>query len=273
MVLGAYAWTNENPLEWGSGGPDRWTGARPYYTPPGEQDHLGFRIFDWYLAVARKEVEQRLPLLILRAGIRNRKLHQAKKPSIDKTKHAEINLEIAKLMAGEQANMKDDSAVSQKVLACNFWLLAADQNSPYSSQAWFRSDEVYLPVVDAFKRWVAGRSRIQSVELNQSTSKDVMAGQGQALSKSTNKNRHTINHYVLLPLYAWGAADWDLDLIHPLMQKSHPTIGFSLAEARMAERVTVVGGEGAISNDALEMLHDSGCIVERIQTDGTLIAT
>ena len=272
LVLGAYAWTNENPLQWGLGGPDRWTGARPYYTPPGEQDHLGFRIFDWYLAVARKEVEQRLPLLILAAGTRNRNLYQSGKPYFDAAKHAEINMEIARLMAGENHDVQDDIAVSQYVLACNFWLLAADQDSPYSSQAWFRSDAEHLPVVDAFIRWVAGRNKIQWDELKKETGMGEMTDQKQTLSKSS-KSRHTINHYVLLPLYAWGAADWDLELIHPLMQKSHPTIGFSLAEARMAERVTVVGGEGAISNDALEMLRDSGCIVERIQADGTLIAT
>ncbi|MFM8320399.1 MAG: hypothetical protein ACKOC5_05735, partial [Chloroflexota bacterium] len=85
--------------------------------------------------------------------------------------------------------------------------------------------------------------------------------------------RRPISHYVLLPLYAWGAANWDLAIIEPLLQNSHPTIGFSLAEARHAERVTVVGGEGAVSVDALAMLRKAGCQVERILEDGTLIAT
>ena len=78
---------------------------------------------------------------------------------------------------------------------------------------------------------------------------------------------------MLLPLYAWGAANWDLALIEPMLSASHPTIGFSLAEAQHAARVTVVGGEGAVSVDAIEMLRRSGCQVERILDDGTLIAT
>ncbi len=82
-----------------------------------------------------------------------------------------------------------------------------------------------------------------------------------------------ISHYVLLPLYAWGMADWDMDLILPLLQEAHPTIGFSLAEARMAQRVTVVGGKEAISEKAIETLHQAGCIVERLASDGTLVAT
>ncbi len=84
---------------------------------------------------------------------------------------------------------------------------------------------------------------------------------------------HTISHYVLLPVYAWGAADWDLEVIQPLLQESHPTVGFSLTEARLAARVTVVGGNGAISAEALDMLRASGCKVERVMDDGTLIAS
>ncbi len=84
---------------------------------------------------------------------------------------------------------------------------------------------------------------------------------------------HTISHYVLLPLYAWGAADWDLEVIQPLLQESHPTVGFSLTEARLASRVTVVGGDGAISAEALDMLRAAGCKVERVMDDGTLVAS
>lgn len=82
-----------------------------------------------------------------------------------------------------------------------------------------------------------------------------------------------ISHYVLLPLYAWGVADWDMELILPLIEESHPTIGFSLAEARMAQRVTIVGGNESISEKAIESLRQAGCLVERLAADGTLVAT
>jgi hypothetical protein len=82
-----------------------------------------------------------------------------------------------------------------------------------------------------------------------------------------------ISHYVLLPLYAWGAAEWDLSIIQPIIQETHPTIGFSLAEARLATRVTVLGGEGAISAEALDMLRMNGCKVDRVLDDGTLVAS
>ena len=81
-----------------------------------------------------------------------------------------------------------------------------------------------------------------------------------------------LSHYVLLPLYAWGAGEWDLQAIQLLLKETHPTVGFSLTEARLASRVTVIGGEGAISIGAVEMLRQNGCIVERVQEDGTLVA-
>jgi hypothetical protein len=87
------------------------------------------------------------------------------------------------------------------------------------------------------------------------------------------KRPHPITHYVLLPLYAWGVADWDLTAIQPLIQESHPTVGFSLAEARLATRVTIVGGEGVVTPEAMEMLRANGCQIDRVLDDGTLVAS
>ena len=68
LVLGAYAWPGNLPLDWGAGGSDAWPDVHPYDTPEGHQDHLGFRIFDWYGQIAEK-VTGRIPrILILGTG-------------------------------------------------------------------------------------------------------------------------------------------------------------------------------------------------------------
>jgi len=64
----------------GAGGPERWPEARPYHLPDSNlpdsqlpdfhQDHLGFHIFDWYLAICQEELGCRLPVFLLRAGQR-----------------------------------------------------------------------------------------------------------------------------------------------------------------------------------------------------------
>ena len=82
-----------------------------------------------------------------------------------------------------------------------------------------------------------------------------------------------IKHYLLLPAYEWGVSDWHLDVIKPFVRKHQPTIGFSITEAALAGRVTVIGGEGAFTEDSLTQLRSHGCQVERISGDGTSIAT
>ena len=82
-----------------------------------------------------------------------------------------------------------------------------------------------------------------------------------------------IQHYLLLPSFDWGVADWYLQAARPFIKRHLPTVGFSLAEAAQATRVTVVGGEQFFSDEDLRNLRASGCIVERINGDGMSIAT
>ena len=165
----------------------------------------------------------------------------------------------------------DDQAtepIPQEVLACNFWLLVAGVGSQYASQAWFQPDGTPLPVVGALRQWLANRQSPSLAKGDQAES--LTAG---AHGRSTPAHSRPIPHYLLLPLYAWGAADWQLEALHPFIQKYHPTVGFSLVEAALAERVTVIGGEQSFPDTALEQLRATGCRVERIQGDGTSIAT
>ena len=155
LVLGLSAWKRDLPLDWGAGGPDRWPGARPYFTPPGVQDHLGFRIFDWYLAVARQELERSLPVIILRAGDFP---PPAQRPSVRSEESARPawGLEMTRL-AGDDAILGNAASLPPEVLACNLWVLAADETSPAFSQAWFKPGGERLAVVDEVRQWAAAQ--------------------------------------------------------------------------------------------------------------------
>jgi len=304
MALSAFAWIGKKPLDWGAGGSVCWPEARPYFTPDHSQDHKGFRIFEWYLEVAQSEAGRSLPLLLLRAGSVPEDCLSPETGKPDFLAHAELNRAAAKLFMDEPSG--DAQIAPPEVLACNFWLLAAHAKSGFTGEAWFSASEERLPVVNAFYRLSARALEDQTGSDNpqvkpeptlaKSTCKPVPDASGvqeetEALPHSmedieelpegespepvAQQEDHLfeISHYVLLPLYAWGAAEWDLEIIQPMLQGSHPTVGFSLAEARLAARVTVVGGEGAISAEALEMLRASGCQVERVLDDGTLVAT
>ncbi len=82
-----------------------------------------------------------------------------------------------------------------------------------------------------------------------------------------------IEHYLLLPVYEWGIADWHLEVIRPFIKKYRTTVGFSVKEAALAKKVTVVGNNHSFSDELLEKLRNIGCEVERISGDGTSIAS
>jgi hypothetical protein len=322
LALGAYAWTGKHPIDWGAGGPERWPEPHPYLTSPECQNHLGFRIFDWYLAISQEELGKRLPIILLRAGSLPEDHAQTEGAIVEGINHAQTNLALACLLS-ETGDLTGGEPVPPEVLACNFWLLAANEPSAYASQAWFQPGHKNMPVVEVFHQWISSLRKEQcvseeigsstsqveqrvesltvdsdellpgnvvfsgvdpryeedsviqepSVDVNETTEKDLAPDVDDQPPARGSTEEHPISHYVLLPLYAWGIANWDLALIQPIIEETHPTVGFSLAEARLAERVTVVGGEGAISPETLDMLRASGCRVERVLEDGTLVAT
>lgn len=461
LALSAQAFTHERPLSWGAGGPERWPGLLPYHTPAGSEDHQGFRIFDWYLAIAEQELERRPAIFLLRMGAELPQENDAPgagqvgglrhasgslRHASASLRHARASLDIARLLCGdlEQGlagvspvtppsvevgrsgvspvtppsveagrsgvspvtppsieagrsgvspvtppgvevnrtgaspapdNTSDQPAsqaaperqtapastpievVPPEVLAGCFWLLASEPGAG-SEQAWYHPERQPLPVAGALRQYMEYRRKLPasvphpdergpvagashpmtdgkglpaaekapagdtsadrllrilqealgcdladapvqvhetpcppanpvteappepapvdasaSFAANAPAGSDASAPQPAAPQPAPTPARRPIAHYVLLPLYAWGAANWDLALLEPLLQDSHPTIGFSLAEARLARRVTAIGGDGAISLEALNMLRESGCQVERILDDGTILAS
>jgi hypothetical protein len=299
MALGAYAWANNLPLDWGSGGPERWPTARPYLTPKGAQDQRGFRIFDWYLTVTQAELGFTRPILLLKAGSRIGDHADPDRPKVDEMAHARRNLALARWMCGE-TQMEDAElclspqleAVPSEVLACNFWLLSAAENSRDHADAWYPSPEKSLPASGLMRQWVEGWLKTNSspekgIESAQSpnlqiTSQlreggvggDSFAATGpDRLEESSKSNAHPIAHYLLLPSYEWGIDEWYLDMTRAFVKEHQPTLGFSIAEASLARRVTVVGGVQAFPDSVIETLQNAGCAVERMIADGTVLAT
>jgi hypothetical protein len=273
LVLGVYALAGNRPLDWGEGGIDRWPGARPYNTSPEVQDHLGFRIFDWYQDIVRQELDLSLPLILFRSGSALHDQIDPSLPPVDEQTHKERNLSLIKSLAVETTSGASQESLPSEILASNFWLLASEPLSPFASQAWFQQMDHHLPIVDALRRQAAASYLEKPFSPHSIPINKEVIEPSPDVSVPSHTLDHSIHHYVLLPLYGWGVAEWDLNLIQPLLEQSHPTIGFSLVEARMAERVTVVGGESIFPEESLKMLRDSGCAVERILENGTVIAT
>lgn len=141
LVLGAYGFTQGKPVDWGAGGPERWIEARPYLTPPGEQDQLGFHLYEWYQAISQAVFGCALPVIYLSAGV-----------SAEPTEQASAVLEdlVYRLRTGQY---KQEHRRDTGLLACNFWLLADAPGEGTDAAAWFVDGKQPARIVEKLKAW------------------------------------------------------------------------------------------------------------------------
>ena len=236
LVITCYSSPRSKPLNWGAGGQERWPDSRPYSKSAKGQDHFGFRIFDWYITIVKAVLLKTKPVFLL--GLNGEGYRKQSNPYLD----------IAKLLAYEE--LKDVDPLPNEIIGGAFELPQFNKNQGvYSKDISTVNEE---KIIKSIKEWIIKRDR--------SSSKEPIS-------------TFRIKHYLLLPTYDWGIADWHLDVIRPYVKKYKPTIGYSLIEASHAQRVTVIGGNQLFPEEELRKLRNNGVVVERIEGDGTEIAT
>lgn len=237
LILSAYARLNGRPLSWGRGGPQSWPEAQPYHTPETSQDQLGFRIAEWYSTISETVLEKKLPLLML--GIRG--------PAPAGSDLAVTLVNGARLIARKKVD--GHAPLPEEVIGGAFWLLSGDNDSSEVEFSWYTPEGSPKPVVELFSR------------------------KEESLPTPKGPGEFRFSHYLLLPSFEWGVADWHLNITRSFIKRHRPTVGFSLEEALQAEQVTVVGGEEHFSEKQITHLRNQGCLVRRIEGDGTKIAS
>ncbi len=236
LGMSAYAWTFGRSLDWGAGGPQRWSSARPYLTPAGSQDQRGFRIFDWYRSISQNVLGASLPILLLEAGS-HAGSHANQSPLEPETAQS-----VARLIAHEAVSNPAEPEKNLEPLPEGVFGAALSPSGDLAD--------------DAFQAVIAALKQVRS----------------QAIAKGAPfsiNGAHPIHHYLLLPAFEWGVAEWHIDAIKPFVRKYR----FSLDEAVLAETVTVIANESEIADANLEQLRIAGCKVERIEARGTTLAT
>ncbi len=259
LALSAYAWSGNRSPNWGAGGPERWPRTRPYLTPPDSEDHLGFRIFDWYLAISEAATGVSRPIILLAAGSLIGNQIDSRSPAVDIHAHTWQNMTLIQLMSGQA---QEYDPVRKEVLCCNLWLLSSASRGSELENAWYKPDGNRLPIVSELKGWVANGG------IDRESKNKSIAG-----SKNSLAGSRPISHYLLLPNKEWGASDLHIETIRPFINKFQPTIGFSPVEAAHAKRVTVITGGSTVTETIIDGLLAAGCIVEQISGDGMNIAS
>lgn len=264
LVLAAYAHTHSKSLNWGSGGPEKWPETHPYITPNNSQDQKGFRIFDWYQAIAKAVIQKEIPILLLQAGIPDFPQNfLVEENTVNEIWQNQTN--IIKVIQTSRPHQSENGNWIEKIpdyiMACNFWLLTDRSDSENLGLSWYQNEK---PVSFCIQQLLIQSNKPKRYKTQPISQKST--------AHSVN-DFHPIQHYLLLPTYKWGVSDWHLEVIQPFVKKYMVTIGFSTREACLAENVTVIGNPQSIPEEELEIMRQAGCIVERISGDGTSIAT
>ena len=235
MILGAYAFAGPHPADWGRGGQTAWPAAQPYCTPPGSEDQLGFRAFEWYAEVTAECLGQPLPTLVLAGGARFGELDTKTGQPLDIAWHTTCNANIAHAMTNRH--------LPDYLLNMNFWLLAAE-GQPAAAAAWFPAGSQPLPVCQQLSTPVASA----------------------ALASNANKPgaAKRLPHYVLLPTLEHGPSEWHWRAAGGFVRDQHAACGYSAEDAAAALQVTVVGSEQEISRQVETGLRGIGCKVRRV---------
>ncbi len=267
LALGAYAWTYRRSIDWGAGGPEYWPDSRPYFTPSSSQDQRGFRIYQWYQAVAEAALQRPCPVFLLQAGlpahpdrIKSDELASGEQAAVVKALYTWVTGKELVFEKGIETLPPPQLDMPEEVEACNFWLLSAAKQSPYRDQAWFHEGHPHLPHT-------------------QSIAKNITLPAADAFVNPTISNdtvfkriQHPISHYILLANNQHGGWETQLARMLPFINKNHPTIGFSVEEAALAGKITIIGKSPYITADTLARLTRAGCQVEQIGDDGTNLA-
>lgn len=249
LGITAYAWTFGHCLNWGMGGLEHNPLAKAYLSKENQaEDHMGFRVIDWYNSICESILQKKLPAILLQAGL-HASANGPRKLAEDEVKAI---CTIAQLLDGEEVLDEDHpqdllASIPTNVISCNFYCIDVDNTSSFSIEPIINNTLHALLAVKAEPKCIESETR----ELND----------------------HPLDEFVLIPSYEWGVADWHLDVIRPFIKKRRPIVGFSIEEAKYAKNIFAIGDQTQFSDEDLDALRLAGCRVERITGNGTSIAT
>ncbi|MEA3328072.1 MAG: hypothetical protein U9R53_12350 [Chloroflexota bacterium] len=241
LMLSSYGYTYNKSLSWGKGGPERWSSTKPYQTPEGQENQIGFHNFKWVQAVGERAIGKKLPILILDAGHPGMKIYDQDAVNVTDALQTIYDLCYSKPLPEDMSG--SPVVFDESVCWCTFSLDTIEEvlNGQLS--------------VETFRQIFSNHTRT-----------DVG-------SKAVEHGQKMISHYLLLPSYASGVSDAVLNKVRPLIKHHHATVGFSLEEAALAKKVSVYPDPILFSDEQLSHLRSTGSIVEILPESGIEIAT
>lgn len=241
LILSAFGFTFDKPMTWGQGGPEQWPASKPYLTPEGQEDQLGFHNFEWIQAYGERATGIRFPVILLDAGHTGTVYSQ---PDAQIIVNNVVNiLTVSRENFSRKERIDGLPLMDESVRLCTFSL------------------DTLMKVIGE-DQLSAQMKAIFSGEMTSTDAKTNLGSQGKM-----------IDHYLLLPAHASGVSDIVLSKVRPIIKKYHPTVGFSLQEAKLARKVSVFPDSILFSDVEINALRTAGCEIEVLPESGIEIAT
>ena len=258
MTLSAYAWDFGKSLDWGSGGSKVWQDVKPYKVPKNSQDQRGFRAYEWYDNATQSILGKSLPVMLFQAGINSDPLQSSTKSITPDTARQQL---IYRLLRGENVYDPDNSAkllsaISPKVLACNFYLLS-DDNAKGNPNAWFASSGT--PHKTA-------RGLLRKYNMPVQEKQPAHPAKRPASVKAANP-QFKYGRYVLVAKSLRPRIQEILKTMHAYISRYKPVVGFSCEEAKQAAYILVIAYENDFPEKEIQHLQENGNLVRLIKPE------
>jgi len=229
IVLSAFGWTWGHKIEWGSGGKNKWTNAKPYQTDQDSQDQKGFRAYEWYLEISEKVLGKKLPIFIFEAGFHNiDNFGVTKNPSYPPESFSSIpNLLSGGNIYDPQNQTQLLSPIPNQVLGCALFVLSASVDQKYFPYRWFKSTGEPLELATTF-----GAEKQYSIE-----KKINILDENKIIEKVF---QFKYRRYIFVADELKNDMPNLLEKLDPYIRKFKPQIGFSKIEAINAAHILAI---------------------------------
>jgi len=228
LVLSAFGWNWGHSIEWGSGGKKKWPETKPFHKKQNTQNQQGFRTYEWYLELSEKILGEKLPIIILEAGIPNdRFMENSVNPASTDNLFA-----VTHLLAGENVYDPQNqellfSPIPPEVIGCNFFIISAQTESKYFPYRWFTSKGIPLPPAQA----LGATDNPPTPQTEEQP----------ARKKSPIEEFHfKYRRYILFSDSLKQNIPNLLEKLDPYIRKFKPRIGFSKSEAANAAHILII---------------------------------
>jgi hypothetical protein len=262
MVLSAFAWDHNRPLNWGAGGSQVWKNVKAYKVPKNSQDQRGFRAFEWYAESSRKVLGKTLPIMLFQAGISRDPLQASNKKATTDNTNRQL---LYRLLRGENVydpgnGAKLIKAVAPQVLACSFYLLSSDDPQSRAC-SWFTPDGLPVNTTRSILR------KYRQVEKGQNhTPRTIKTPRAKSTGRQKDQN-FKYQRYILVSEALKPRMQEILKKMHAYITRSKPVIGFSCQEAARSASVLVIANPHDFSEQDLQSLYRQGSRVRLLQPE------